>query len=106
TPTPFPYTTLFRSKILAAVAALALPTAALAQAPEPEPVQVMVLAVPHLDNPGRDVHNARIDPVTTPQKQAELARIAEDLARFRPTAVAIESVAADPSTMVDDRFAA
>jgi len=93
-------------KILAALAALALPTAALAQAPEPEPVQVMVLAVPHLDNPGRDVHNARIDPVTTPQKQAELARIAEDLARFRPTAIAIESVAADPSTMIDDRFAA
>ncbi len=92
-------------KILAAVAALALPTAALAQAPAPEPVQVMVLGVPHLDNPGRDVNNARIDPVTTPEKQAELARIAEDLARFRPTAIAIESIAPDPSTMVDHRFA-
>lgn len=93
-------------KILAAVAALFLPTAALAQtaAPAPEPVQVMVLAVPHLDNPGRDVHNAVIDPVTTPGKQAQLARIAEDLARFRPTAVALERVASDPSTMVDPQF--
>ena len=92
-------------KILAAVAALVLPTAALAQAPEPEPVRVMVLGVPHLDNPGRDVHNATIDPVTTPEKQAQLARIADDLARFRPTAIAIESVAPDPSTMLDSRFA-
>ena len=94
-------------KILAAVAAaaLAFPSVALAQAPEPEPIQVMVLGVPHLDNPGRDVNNARIDPVTTPDKQAQLAQIAEDLARFRPTAIAIERVAPDPSTMVDPRFA-
>ncbi|HZW15906.1 MAG TPA: DUF5694 domain-containing protein [Brevundimonas sp.] len=92
-------------KILAAVAALVLPTAAFAQAPAPEPVQVMVLGVPHLDNPGQDVHNAVIDPVTTPEKQAQLARIAQDLARFRPTAIALERVAPDSSTMVDPHFA-
>ncbi|MDP2117877.1 MAG: DUF5694 domain-containing protein [Brevundimonas sp.] len=91
-------------KVLAALAALALPTAAMAQTPAPEPVQVMVLAVPHLDNPGRDVNNATIDPVTTPDKQAQLAWIAEDLARFRPNAIAIESVAPDPSTMIDSGF--
>lgn len=94
-------------KILAAAAVmLTAPAFALAQTPPPEPVQVMVLAVPHLDNPGRDVRNARIDPVTTPAKQAELARIASDLARFRPTAVAVETVAPDPTTMVDPGFAA
>jgi hypothetical protein len=92
-------------KILAAVAILVLPGAAVAQTPAPEPVQVMVLAVPHLDNPGRDVHNATIDPVTTPDKQGQLARIADDLARFRPTAIAIERVAPDPSTMIDAQFA-
>lgn len=92
-------------KILAALAALVLPSAALAQAPEPEPVQIMVLGVPHLDNPGRDVHNATIDPVTTPDKQVQLARIAGDLARFRPTAIAIERVAPDQTTMVDPQFA-
>lgn len=91
-------------KILAVFVALALPAAS-AQTPSPEPVQVMVLAVPHLDNPGRDVHNATIDPVTTPAKQAQLARIAEDLARFRPTAIAIESLAPDASTMIDPTFA-
>lgn len=90
-------------RILAALAVLVLPTAVLAQTP-PEPVQVMVLGAPHLDNPGRDLHNATIDPVTTPAKQAELARIAEDLARFRPTAIALEIVATDPSTMVDVGF--
>lgn len=91
-------------KILAAVAALSFPLMAQAQTPASEPIQVMVLGVPHLDNPGRDVNNARIDPVTTPEKQAQLARIAEDLARFRPTAIAIELVAPDPATMVDVRF--
>jgi len=93
-------------KILAVVVALALPSAALAQAPAPapEPVRVMVLAVPHLDNPGRDLNNATIDAVTTPDKQAQLAQIAEDLARFRPTAIAIESVAPDSSTMLDVGF--
>lgn len=92
-------------KVLAALAVLALPVAAVAQTPPPEPVQVMVLGVPHLDNPGRDVNNARIDPVTTPEKQVQLARIAEDLARFRPTAIAIERLAHDPSTMIDPRYA-
>ena len=96
---------MFRS-LAAILAALVLaPVATLAQTPAPEPVQVMVIAAPHLDNPGRDVHNAHIDPVTTPQKQAELARIAEDLARFRPTAVAIERVAPDQATLIDPVFA-
>lgn len=88
-------------KILAVAAALILPDAAMAQTPEPEPVRVMILGVPHLDNPGRDVHNGRIDPVTTPRRQAELAQVAEALAAFRPTAIAIESVAPDPSTLLD-----
>ena len=92
-------------KILAALAILVCPVAAVAQTQPAEPIQVMVLGVPHLDNPGRDLNNARIDPVTTPEKQAQLARIAEDLARFRPTAIAIERLAADPSTMVDPGYA-
>lgn len=94
-------------KLLAAIAALVLPSTALAQAsPPPEPVEVMVLGVWHMDNPGRDVNNARIDPVTTPEKQAELAMVAEALARFRPTVVAIESVAPDQTTLLDGRWPA
>jgi len=92
-------------KLLAAIAALLLPSAALAQSvPAPEPIEVMVLGVWHMNNPGRDVNNARIDPVTTPDKQAELAAVADALARFRPTVVAIESVAPDQATLLDSRW--
>lgn len=93
-------------KILAAIAALVLPTAVLAQTPEPEPVEVMILGSYHTGNPGQDVHNARIDPVTTPEKQAQLEAVAEGLARFRPTAVAVERIARDQATMLDHRYPA
>lgn len=96
-------------RILAAAAVLLLPAAAFAQtpaapSPEPAPIEVMVLGVYHMNNPGRDVNNARIDPVTTPEKQAQLVEVAQSLARFQPTAIAIERVAPDPSTMLDDRW--
>jgi hypothetical protein len=93
-------------KILAAVVALALPTAALAQAPEPEPVEVMILGTYHFGNPGQDLHNAQVDPVTTPEKQVQLEAVAEGLARFRPTAIAIERIAPDQATMLDARYPA
>jgi hypothetical protein len=93
-------------KLLAAVAALVLPTAAMAQAPDPAPIEVMVVGTYHMGNPGQDLHNARIDPVTTPAKQAELEAVAEALARFRPTAVAIERVARNQSDMLDHRYPA
>lgn len=97
-------------KILAAVAALVLPTAALAQTPgqgpDQPPIEVMVLGTYHMGNPGQDLHNARVDPVTTPAKQAELEAVAEALARFRPTAIAVERVARDQSDMLDHRYPA
>lgn len=93
-------------KILAVLAALALPTAVLAQAPAPEPVEVMILGTYHMANPGADLHNARIESVTTPEKQAQLEAVAQGLARFRPTAVAVERVAPDQSTLLDPRYPA
>ncbi|GAA0869045.1 hypothetical protein GCM10009116_08810 [Brevundimonas basaltis] len=93
-------------KILAAVAALVLPTAALARTPPPEPIEVMILGTYHFGNPGQDIHNARVDPVTTPGKQAQLEAVAEGLARFRPTAVAVERVAPDQTTLLDPRYPA
>jgi hypothetical protein len=93
-------------KILAALAAFVLPTAALAQTAEPEPIEVMILGTYHMSNPGQDLHNARIDPVTTPEKQAQLEAVAEALARFRPTAVAVERIARDQATMLDHRYPA
>lgn len=91
-------------RLLAALVALALPTAALAQTPDPAPIEVMVLGTYHMGNPGQDLHNARIDPVTTPAKQAELEAVSEALARFRPTAIAIERVARNQSDMLDHGY--
>ncbi|RZJ01530.1 MAG: hypothetical protein EON90_02820 [Brevundimonas sp.] len=95
-------------KLLAAVVALAfIPALASAQTPEPpRPIQVMVLGVYHMDNPGRDVNNARIDTVTTPEKQAQMVEAVEALSRFRPTAIALERVAPDPTTLLDDAWPA
>lgn len=93
-------------KLLAAVMALALPTAIMAQTPEPAPIEVMVLGTYHMGNPGQDLHNARIDPVTPPEKQAQLEDVAEALARFQPTAIAVERVARDQSTLLDHRYPA
>ena len=95
-------------KVIAALAALVLPTAAMAQttAPEPAPIEVMILGSYHMDNPGNDVHNARIDPVTTPEKQAQLQVVARALARFNPTAIGIERVADDPATLRDQDWPA
>jgi hypothetical protein len=95
-------------KIIAALAALALPTAALAQTtePAPAPIEVMILGSYHMDNPGNDIHNARIDPVTTPEKQAQLQAVSRALARFNPTAIGIERVAEDPATLQDQAWPA
>lgn len=92
--------------LLALLAALAVALPATAQEVPAEPVRVMILGTWHFANPGEDVHNMRADPVTTPQKQAELAAVAEALARFGPTAVALERVARDPATMLDHRWPA
>lgn len=83
--------------------------AALAQsggeAKAPTAIEVMVLGSYHMDNPGRDLVNARIDPVTTPERQKELEAVANGLARFRPTAIAVERVASDQQSLADQGFA-
>lgn len=58
-------------KLLALTAALLVPSAALAQSPTPpppQPIQVMVVGTFHFDNPGQDLNNVAVDPVTTPAK--------------------------------------
>jgi hypothetical protein len=59
-------------------------------APAAEPVRVMVLGTFHFANPGLDLANAQVDDVLQPRRQAELQALAEGLARFRPTVVAVE----------------
>lgn len=94
-------------KILAVAAALLAPSAVLAQtASAPEPIQVMIVGTFHFDNPGHDINNVAVDPVTTSAKQAELAAVAEGLRRFHPTAVAVERIATDAATLLDQHYPA
>jgi len=55
--------------------------------------QILVLGTYHMANPGRDIYNMQVDDVRTPKRQQELAQVAEVLAKFQPTKIAIE---ADP----------
>lgn len=64
-------------------------------AAEPEPIRVMIVGAIHFGNPGQDLNNMRTDSVTTPAKQAELAAVADALAAFQPTMVAVERVSDD-----------
>jgi hypothetical protein len=68
-----------------------------------EPVtQVMIIGTFHFGNPGRDLGNAKAVDVLTPQRQAELQALAASLARFAPTAVAVEW----SKDLADTRYAA
>lgn len=85
---------------VALLSILSAPAVPAAQAP----VEVMVLGTYHFANPGQDKVNAQIDPVTTPAKQAQLEQVAERLAAFKPTVIAVERVARDQATLLDHRY--
>ncbi|WP_298913679.1 DUF5694 domain-containing protein [uncultured Algimonas sp.] len=59
-------------------------------------VTVMVLGTYHFSNPGRDLNNLEAEDVLAPKRQAELAILADVLAEFEPTAIAVERVAEPP----------
>jgi len=51
---------------------------------------LLVLGSGHLANPGRDLVNVRVDDVLTAKRQAQIAKVVEQLAVFRPTFIAVE----------------
>jgi uncharacterized protein DUF5694 len=53
--------------------------------------EVMIVGMIHMANPGRDRQNMLVPDVLLPQYQAELARLTDGLARFKPTQVHVES---------------
>lgn len=63
---------------------------------KPEPVRVMVLGAYHFGNPGADLNNAKVDDVLTPQRQMELAALADALKTFKPNVVAVEATTKAP----------
>lgn len=74
------------SAVVAGVIAYAGPAPA-----EDAPTQVMILGTVHMGNPGRDVHNTKVGDVLEADFQAQIARVTNGLARFKPTAVHVES---------------
>lgn len=55
--------------------------------------QILVLGTYHMANPGHDIYNMQVDDVRAPKRQQELTQLADVLAKFQPTKIAIE---ADP----------
>lgn len=45
----------------------------------------------HMDNPGRDVHNTKVDDVLETKRQAEIAEVVRRLVAYRPTRVMVEA---------------
>lgn len=71
-----------------------------AEAAAQPPVRVMIVADFHMANPGADQHNVKVDDMLAPRRQAEIARVTDALARFRPTLVAAEW----PAEVVAERY--
>lgn len=51
----------------------------------------MVLGTYHMASPGQDVVNMKVDNVLAEKRQRELAVLTEQLAKFKPTKVAVEA---------------
>ncbi|HSX59667.1 MAG TPA: DUF5694 domain-containing protein [Tahibacter sp.] len=79
---------------------LLVPPASLAE-PAPAPVDVMIVGVFHMSNPGKDIHNLKVDDMLSPARQAEIAAVTEALARFRPNRIDVEW----PKAVVEERYA-
>ena len=52
--------------------------------------QVLVIGTYHMSNPGLDPISVRADDVLSPRRQGEIDQLADKLAQFRPTKVAVE----------------
>ena len=63
---------------------------AAAEKPEVAAVEVMVLGVHHFDNPGLDINTPEADDVLTATKQAQIEALVTQLARFKPTRIAVK----------------
>lgn len=79
-------------------------SAALGQATPPAlpPVRVMVLGVFHFANPNADYAKFQGVDVLTPARQQEIEAVIAQLARFRPTKIALERVPAESDSINAD----
>jgi len=112
---PLPYPSLFtttscsggiprmdrlRASGLAVIAGLMVAAPLPAQSPEADHrPQVLILGTYHFDNPGLDIAKVSVVDVLLPSRQAEIARVVDALARFRPTRIAVEQQPASASRL-------
>ncbi len=89
---------------LSACASTGVAQTSTAPAMNPDAVQVMVIGSFHMGNPGQDVANAEIENMLTDQRQAEIAAVADALAEFQPTVVAVERITEEPE-YIDPKYA-
>lgn len=75
-----------------------------AKSKAPKPVEVMVLGTYHFAGSDSDLVSVETDDVRSEKRQRELARVAEALAKFKPTAIAVERETTAPD-FVDPKFA-
>ena len=88
-------------RFAALVLTAAMAAASLARAGDNAPVQVMIVGTFHFSNPGHDMHNVQVDDVLLPEYQAQIVRITDALARFKPTQIDAEW----PADLAHDRYA-
>jgi hypothetical protein len=62
----------------------------ISQRPLAQRPTLMVLGSVHLGNPHRDMHDANVDDVLTPERQRQIERLVDALAAWKPTHVAVE----------------
>jgi len=53
--------------------------------------EILVLGTYHMDSPGRDIFNAKVDDVMSAKRQKEMAQVLDVLKRFAPTKIAVEA---------------
>ena len=82
--------------LAAALAAFASPISAGQAEKLPSEVEVMILGVYHFSSPGGDMVNTEVDDFLDPQRQRELANLAQALAQWRPTRIVVEEEAQGP----------
>lgn len=88
---------------MSSLVALALAIASTPAAPAKQPT-LLIVGSPHLANNNRDLVNARIEDVMTPDRQREIETLVDSLARFKPTRIAVEWDADDQAGL-DRRYA-
>lgn len=92
--------TLHAQILASALGLAALAASGAAWAADAPRTQILLVGVDHLGKK-HDVHNSpNIDPMT-PQHQAEIKEIIDDIARFKPTKVMVEHDFQDPKTTGD-----